>query len=585
MNSIEKVNEIMANFLGIEKKRRVKRFWQAALTFAAPYILEPLGKEFSKFLFGNNMDNERLDAYGQEIAGLRNSQQDLANQLQYQRTMFLIDSEKKGNQINYLKRCQDGIKNDLKMLESSVSLDSAEKDRKIKELNEMLANTDYKLGEQQQKLTKVESDVEDIKVKVIAINDDLKKLREDVTVNRGNIKAVEIETKLNSLSINFNFLLTRFETEQKTLLDVIKNANRGFLDPYIVTPVNLIEMMRNVESMLPEQTRFPFHPDFMNAASLYTIIEPTVYLHKNKIMFILRMPLVHASTFEVYKMTSVPMFVSEDKFVFILPNKDYLFINDHHDPFLEYVLTSASDFREFCREVGKNKFICEQIQQTSGLSSNLRCEVQLFLNRKGLSSNCDTRVVKLEKTLFFQLQKYGHWIYLAPKSETVVLSCGNKRQNEVIKGAGILYISNNCTARTSDLVLKSIIGSKPRLVTKVYMPETAVQIDQSLIESYDETAPSNHKQVMLQSDRTELESISTNINDIGNTAKKSSVNYTLAIIVVVIIVAVTLLMIVYRKKICRWSGHEEIKHSDNFIPNNLTEEKMINVKLTEIDAE
>ncbi|KAG5864362.1 hypothetical protein JTB14_023588 [Gonioctena quinquepunctata] len=449
MDSIVQTDEIMANFLGIASKKRVKRFWQAALTVVAPYVLPQLAEGLSKTLFGNNVDKQQLQRYDQEISQLRGTQQEIINQVDAQRTMFEIDSERKSNQIKYLKRTQDGIKRELNILQSTFSQDSGEKEKKIKDLNDMLSETQRKLKSQEEKQQRLMSDVDMIEDGVKRINDDLDDIRREITVNKINIEANKIETRLNTISVNFNFLLSRFVSEQKTLLDVIKNANRGFLDPYIITPLNLIEMLQEVQHMLPEDSRLPFHPTFKYAKNLYKIIKPTVSFYNNTILFILRIPLVHTRTFEIFKMTSLPMAVGNNKFVFVLPKKEYLLINDRLDHLLEYVLTSATDLREFCEDLGNNEYICDQIQQINGASSNSECEVQLYLNKKELSKSCNIRVMKLDKPIFLQLQRYGSWIYMAPESENVIISCGNSRKNVPVKGVGYLQVFKDCSARTS----------------------------------------------------------------------------------------------------------------------------------------
>ncbi|KAG5886619.1 hypothetical protein JTB14_013067 [Gonioctena quinquepunctata] len=426
MNSIAQTDEIMANFLGIESKKRVKRsFWENF----APSVFGPIAEAFLGTFFGDKVDQQQLQRYNEEIWHLKGTQQEIINEVNVQRTIFMIDSERKSNQIEYLKTTQDGIKNELNILQSTFSQDSEEKENKIKDLNDMLSETQRKLKSQEEKQQRLISDVEMIEDGVKRINDDLDDIRREITVNKINIEANKIETRLNSISVNFNFLLSRFVSEQKTLLDVIKNANRGFLDPYIITPLNLIEMLQEVQHILPEDSRFPFYPTFRYAKNLYNIIKPTVSFYNNTILFILRIPLVHARTFEFFKMTSLPMAVGDNKFVFVLPKKEYLLINDKLDHLLEYVLTSAMDFGEVCEDLGDNKYICDHIQQINGASSNSECEVQLYLNKKELSTSCNIRVMKLDKPIFLQLQRYGSWIFMAPESENVIISCGNSRKN------------------------------------------------------------------------------------------------------------------------------------------------------------
>ncbi|XP_023022057.2 uncharacterized protein isoform X2 [Leptinotarsa decemlineata] len=564
MDSIASTDEILANYLGTEAKRRVKRFWFEAFKIAAPYLLKPLGEGFSKLISGGNIDKRRLQEYESQISQLRQGQEDIINELGAQRTMFQLDSEKKGNQINFLKRTQEGIQNELKILKNTVGQNFEEHEKKIKDLNDMLSETNRKLKQQEDRQRQLISDVEHIKNDVENIYDNLDSIEKEISINRNDINATKIETKLNTISINFNFLLSRFEAEQKTLLDVVQNANRGFLDPYIITPLHLIEMLRIIQPMLPEDSRLPFHPTFENARTLYNIIKPTIFLHNNKILFILQIPLVHTKSFEIFKMTSFPMQVARDKYVYVSPKKEYLLVNDKQTHLLEYVLTSAANFREFCQNLGRGMYICDHIQQTNGPSSNLECEVQLFSNKKELSGSCNTKVMKLKKPVFIKLLEYGAWIYVAPYNENLVISCdGGSRKNVNLKGVGFLNLSKDCTAQTSEFSLRYTSGSKPVDVSGSYSPVMKLTdyIDTSRIEALDAESFDNHKQVILPFELGELDTASVGIRDIKSL--NDGTDYTTVIYVVALVIVVMIGIVLFRKSISQLCFRRKCTQREN----------------------
>lgn len=502
----------MANFLGIEKnKKRVKRFWAELAITLGPYILKPVGEAIAHKISGN-IDQHSLQMYDGYIKELYNSQKELDNKLDVQATMFKVDSERKNFQITWLERTQHALQNNIKMLQSTIATNAEEKENKIKDLQAMLDETTRKIKAQKDIQNKLVKDVNDISDKLRTVDDDIKYIKNKVSMNSENVDVVQTEAKINSISLNFNFLLSRFENEQKTLFDVIKNANDGRLDPYIVTPLSLIEMMEKAQAMLPENTKFPFYPNFTNAQKLYTVIKPIVYLYDNKIMFILTIPVVNGKTFSLHKITSLPIPVKEDNFAFVLPKQPYLVVDRNNE---DYTMLSRENFREFCKAVSRNLYLCDQIRRAIPVHSSPDCEMTLFLNSRNIPDSCDRRLMHLEKPVFLQLQEPMSWIYASPES-SLVITCDKHRETVNLKGSGFIKINRSCSAHTLSNSLFTVARFTSNTISS-FSPHVNISdsIDLSNVGAVEENR-ANYREIIAPFDYKELEAMSVRYSNSDN---------------------------------------------------------------------
>ncbi|KAJ8967867.1 hypothetical protein NQ314_002603 [Rhamnusium bicolor] len=389
---------------------------------------------------------------------------------------------------------------------------------------------------------KLVSQVDEIEKKLLKVDEDIKEINKNIENNTKRINMLELKLQLNSISIDFTFLLTQFQTEQKTLFQVIKNANRGDLDPYVLTPLNLVEMLEDIQPNLPEETKFPFYPNIENAHKLYNIIKPSVYLYNSKIIFILQIPLVNSKTFTLHKITSLPIPVRKNVFIFILPQEAYLMIDNNY---YEYMLMSSNNFNDYCEEISKSKFLCKQVQQISFVHSSTECELTIFKSTKELPDSCNKRIMLLDKPIFLQLQQPKTWIYAVPESENLILNCGKTRNTVPIEGSGFLHVNEFCSVRASNFVLISLVEyTKP--VESNYSPPFNLTkfLDLSELDEF-EMKISRYEQMILPFDFEKLSKISYVFE--GSKQKLASLYYILLVPIIILVFVISYL--VYKKKI------------------------------------
>jgi hypothetical protein len=91
------------------------------------------------------------------------------------------------------------------------------------------------------------------------------------------------------------------------LVDSIANAQKGTLPPRVAPPTLLLEALRNSSpSFLPDTTLpFPLGKDYIHA--LYQLCNVHVYIYKERLGYVISVPLVHKRMFTVLRMIPIPV--------------------------------------------------------------------------------------------------------------------------------------------------------------------------------------------------------------------------------------------------------------------------------------
>lgn len=426
MKLIRDKDELISNYFGLKNRRR-KRTVADVINALGPDVLRPLSEGLAYKLFGKQ-ETPDLSAYESQLAELKERQENFYTQLNTQTTLFKVDSEDKENKIKTLQHIQTKLEFDLKIQNETSQNHSVENEKKIVALKTLLSECEEDIKKLQEDELKIKNEVNGLKDSVKTIDEDLEFLNKQLNLHKNRTDVIEIVTKLNSISINFNTLSSLFLSEQKILLDSLVNSNRGFLDPYVITPLSLIEMMLNAEPKLPEGYKFPYYPNFENARKLYNLITSKYYLYNGKIIWILKMNLVKAKQYDLFKITSLPFSVDGNIFGFVLPRQPYMLVDRAET---EYSLFSDSDFHISCKYIEEGAYLCTRIQ-TYAAGSNMDCEIGIFLNTEINPDDCQIRLISLKDPIFLQLLEHKTWIYASGNPSDLTLTCNHFRKVEAI---------------------------------------------------------------------------------------------------------------------------------------------------------
>lgn len=261
----------------------------------------------------------------------------------------------------------------------------------------------------------------------------------------------ELIVKIDELVSILNMILMSFKFNQSNLLDIILYAERGILHPLVISPVSLVNELSKLQAYL-DGLSFPINPVVENMHILYNLVKTNVYYLNGKISFVILIPLIDPRIYDVLKVSSLPILISNSTYIFVVPQNNYLAIYAVKQ---HYFLLDRLEISE-CNKIFVDNYICKQQKPIYLVHLHGGCEANLFSPTTTIPESCEKRLMKLNHSIFIQLASANTWLYVIPSEEIIDINCKLTSQRISIKlnNTGVLYVDSNCTAYTRSMILK-----------------------------------------------------------------------------------------------------------------------------------
>ncbi|KAH9638024.1 hypothetical protein HF086_014885 [Spodoptera exigua] len=263
---------------------------------------------------------------------------------------------------------------------------------------------------------------------------------ENVTLISNNlIIKSDINLLLNSLETAV--LLLSFRLEDIT--NAIIFCRQNVIHPAILPPAQLYRDLADNYRHLPVELRLPINLELSHINLLINISTVKCYSSNNKIVFILRIPLVSHKVYSIYHSIALPIphhNVEPNSFSFITPSSKYIAMTKDKTEYCN--LESLNE----CRAINTRAFICDVITVYS-TSANPSCESELLTNViKTLPVQCKTKFIHGYLDVWKPLNN-NNWIYVQSENNKLNIECPNQKTVEInIIGTGIVNIPFDCFA-------------------------------------------------------------------------------------------------------------------------------------------
>jgi hypothetical protein len=270
------------------------------------------------------------------------------------------------------------------------------------------------------------------------------------------------EAKLDQISIKINVeghiarinnALISAQRNLDLVIESILNAQKGILQPQIVSPSLVMETLRKSIQFFPKGTLAPFSLSKDSMSEVNKLCDVHVYLNKGILGYVITLPLVTKNVFKALRLIPLPIAKDNQRFVYIETESAIL----HVDETRQYYFTTDREELNKCKSAKRVSYICKQTRPL--LNSHLResCVIKLLQPRVTIPKSCDTRIVSIINPVWTKLEDRNEWIYFIPSRDSVTIVCANKEPMEiVISGTGKLTIQAGCKGYTKTALLTTL---------------------------------------------------------------------------------------------------------------------------------
>lgn len=258
--------------------------------------------------------------------------------------------------------------------------------------------------------------------------------------------AVQVDNVQNAFNSALNILQSNLLTLSFKIEDILNSilfVKANILHPSVLTPNQLYKDIVNNLRVIPKYKDFPVNLEISNIHILLNIADLVCYYIDNKLVFVIKIPLVNVLEYNLYK--SIPLPTShiraDNSFVMIVPSEKYVALSKDKSSFT-YLKNLNS-----CKNIIIIKtYLCE-ISDIYATAGNPSCEIEIITKSvTKLPETCQYKIIHGDVDIWHKLIN-EKWIFVQSKPAKLSIECNNNYITEfVVSGTGVLDIPLGCIA-------------------------------------------------------------------------------------------------------------------------------------------
>lgn len=328
-----------------------------------------------------------------------------------------------------------------------------------------------------------------LKSTILTMNATLKKVNQNENVLKNTLESLmntmssqtqQLKIELeSSLIINENIRAIQRGIEEcqemfNLLIEVFLHSQTGVLQPQIITLQRIQKIMMNEK--LPEEVMYPSLP----SSELLSMIKPIIYTQGSYLVYIVKIPLIHDTPYQLYKSIPFPMVQdSNSTAVLISVNKEYIFVDTLRQ---KYGKLSDNELSK-CMKPNLLNYICVEDVPINTYIDNSDCEASLIHpNIQIIPSVCEYRILPIKNLIWIKLHLSNDWLYVAPETQLFTTVCNSVTRSYRVQGRGILTLPSNCKGLTAHSVLYSSSQHFQNVSKDDIIPSISVDFESYLVD-------------------------------------------------------------------------------------------------------
>lgn len=257
-----------------------------------------------------------------------------------------------------------------------------------------------------------------------------------------------MDGRFATLALHTSLIMSSYRQIQAAILNVLLDSHSGKISPLLLNVDQLRKEIAVLQEHMPNSLKLPGNTRNPNILYLYELMNVNSRVEKNKIIFLVHLPLLIKEQFITYSIRPIPQIINNELLV-IISTSHYMMVDLHFDKF--YLMNNV-DFNE-CKTIGRDDIICKQKHPIFKRQSSMdKCEISLMIGHHEYAENCH---LETARDSWIQLKNPNRWIFLVLNKAQINVVCKGTLQQHWIQDCGIIELADDCLIKQDKLEINS----------------------------------------------------------------------------------------------------------------------------------
>lgn len=291
-------------------------------------------------------------------------------------------------------------------------------------------------------------------------------------------QAILVQEKFNKLSSSLKIMLTRINEEfiviqQTQALDelmtyVILLATRckdrfQLLSQSLIAkheepnfaaflqPKMLYRELQNINNLKNAETSLPIELDMNSIIQYYKMGSPKIGVVDGMLLLKLEIPLIERNSFDVIKITPVPVKIENDLFSILVPNHEMVALSEDKK---KYAIISEGEL-DHCEVIPSKGYACPNLPVFNS-ELNPICEVAIVKRDIQGIDKCDLKVLRIKTEFWMSLHSKFSWVFAVnKKTNAFITDRSGKRFQIDITNSGMVILEAGAKLESDAVSVKA----------------------------------------------------------------------------------------------------------------------------------